>query len=814
MLLCCTPAVPAAAPGVEADILDALSDNLPISLVALSVPDLSVVTANRQARSEFGREGAPAALPLPADLDTVFGPGARQALLPTLRDVVRGGQPAEHDLAWPGSQGQRIVTVRHIAVRMADGRVGLVISLLRDISARRRAEIELLESELRFKELVEAIEDGVFVSTPQRDSMLYTSRRFGDLWGFGEDEMRDDPACFARRVHPQDLSHADEHRQRETRSEPTDQTFRIHHPQRGLRWLRQRTRTRVLPTGEARVYGVVSDVTEEREHALQLQAARDAAEAASEAKSQFMANMSHEIRTPMNGVLGMTELLMGTPLNERQRRFAQAVYRSAENLLEIINDILDFAKIEAGRLEVVHGDFSPRTVVEDTLELLAPRAHEKGLELSFHEIEPGPAWVSGDALRLRQVLTNLVANAIKFTERGEVSVRLRTRALAGPVGEGLELSFEVRDSGIGIAADVLPRLFSAFSQGHEGMARRYGGTGLGLAISRQLVQLMGGRIEVESQPGIGSVFRFGITVGAAQHSAAVEDTEAMPALRVLVVDDNETNRTVLEDLLGRWHMDCVSAIDGQAALELLREPGQRAFDLALVDGRMPRVDGLQFARRVAEEGLQPQMQMMMLSSTAGEDVRAALDEGYARFIAKPVRQAELRQAILGVRFAGSAPAEADLPRFDAEALVVEDNPVNQEVIRQMLLSLGCRVQVASSAMAGLHALTERRYDLVLMDIQMPGMDGIEALRWFRSGRGGRFEFLTPGETPVIAVTANALAGDDKRFLSLGFDDYLSKPFRQRQLVALLRRFLPPGGAPRCPLAPKIPPGRKHPEAAR
>jgi len=549
------------------------------------------------------------------------------------------------------------------------------------------------------------------------------------------------------------------------------------------------------PDGKARwLIAVAHDVTREREAGRELQRARDVAEAAGQAKRQFMENMSHEIRTPMNGILGMTELLLGTALSDQQRRFAQAVYRSGESLLQIINDILDFSQIEAGRLDVAHIDFAVRGVVEDTLELLAPRALEKGLELSFHEAPGLPAVLKGDPMRLRQVLTNLVANAIKFTDHGEVSVTVRRR----PDVSATVFEFVVRDTGIGIEDELLPRLFDAFMQGSVGMARRYGGTGLGLSISKQLIELMGGAIDVRSRPGQGSQFIFTLPFDVVEGDAGLPEADpvAMPAARVLVVDDLETSRVVLDDMLRAWGMQVVLAIDGQQAFDMLTGPAaiHPHFDLALVDRHMPHMDGLDLVRAVREDGRHPDLKMVLLSSmTSHDDVRVAYEAGFDRFVAKPVRKSELRQVLLALS-AGRPDVPRLTPRLNTHILVVEDNVVNQEVIGQMLRVLGCRVRMCSSGLAGLRALCEARFDLVLMDIQMPGMDGVEALSRFRQGKARQFLFVTPATTPVIAVTANALEGDEARFLELGFDGYLSKPFRQRQLLAMLTQHIRPGAS--------------------
>ncbi|MDE2400345.1 MAG: response regulator [Burkholderiales bacterium] len=777
----------------EREFLEALLGNLPVSLFVLDPVNFNVVAINRYTEIEFNLKR-----------DQVVGKSIAQAMGQSVLDLTQShmqhaldtGQTVEHDFSWRTPTQERIVNARHFALRHSNGRPRLLISLVRDITASRQAQADLEESERRFRELVESMDDWVYVATEHRANYLYLSHRTQDLWGVSAQDIEAQPDRLKSLVVPEDQHILAEQEALEAQAEPTDTLLRLQHPQKGLRWLRHRTRARRLPDGQARIYGLVSDVTDDHRQALELQRARDLAEAASQAKSQFMANMSHEIRTPMNGILGMTELLLGTPLNDKQRRFAQAVYRSGESLLEIINDILDFAKIEAGKLELAISDFVLRTLVEDTLELMAPRAHEKSLELSFRE-QPGlPTVIHGDPLRLRQILTNLVANAIKFTEHGEIVVDIR-RASSGHSSdaaataklESIELEFTVRDTGIGIPSDVIPRLFSAFVQANAGMSRRYGGTGLGLAISKQLVELMGGHIEVHSAPGVGSefVFRVPAHVGTTQADMAMLEEPGMPSFNALVVDDNETNRTVIENMLTAWGMHVVLANNGKEALNLLMaHPTQdAAFDLALVDMNMPELDGVGLAQAVRRSGRYPDLKMILLSSVSSpDDVRRAQEVGFQRFVAKPLRKAELRQAILGIS-AERGEITADPQRINKVILVVEDNPVNQEVCSQMLRRLGCEVRLASSALEGLRRLGEHRFDLILMDIQMPGMDGVEALGWFRRGSNSRFTFITPPDTPVIAVTANALEGDESRFLGLGFDDYLSKPFRQSQLHKIL-----------------------------
>ena len=559
--------------------------------------------------------------------------------------------------------------------------------------------------------------------------------------------------------------------------------------------------------GAAGTFVLVRDITRDRNIQLALSGALEAARQASQSKSQFLANMSHEIRTPMNGVLGMAELLLGTDLDDRQRRFIESLYRSGESLLDIINDILDFSKIEAGKLDLERIDFDLRSLIEDLIELLAPRAHQKRIELAY-KLAPGlPPIVRGDPTRLRQILINIIGNAIKFTERGEVVLTVEPgdvvpgapEASGVPVAEAPAtlVRFVVRDTGIGMRPEAVERLFSVFMQADQSSSRRYGGTGLGLAICHQLTGLMGGRISATSHVGEGSVFQVDLPLPHGESGAVaprLQPASSVAGKRVLIAEDNPTNRRILQEQLGALDMDCALAENGRQALQILRIAAHSAspFDLAVVDMKMPVMDGMTLCEQVRADGALAGLRLVMLTSITGRDeARRAQAIGVDAYLAKPVRQQELVAAL--ARVLGSGPSER-LPQQPVcrltglagrRILVVEDHPVNQEVVTAMLATFGCETVLAEDGLGALERLEREDFDVVLMDCQMPTMDGFEAMRRLRDPAYRQHDLARARRTPVIALTANALSGDAERCRAAGFSDYLAKPFRQRDLGAML-----------------------------
>jgi PAS domain S-box-containing protein len=795
------------------------------------------------------------------------------------QEVMRSGQPIvgkEEKETWADGHTRWVSTTK-VPLCDRDGQIVGTLGISRDITARKEAEAVLKASEERTRLIVDTAHDA-FVAMNAAGEIAEWNRQAETTFGWPRAEALG--RSLADTIVPP--QHRDAHRRGLAHFLATGEgpvlnrrieVAAVHRD--GHEFPVELT---IAPIRLAREYffaAFVHDITERKRAEEELRRAKEAAEAASLAKSEFLANMSHEIRTPMNGIIGMTQLALDTELTREQRDYLNMVNLSAESLLAVINDILDFSKIEARKLHLETVDFSLRDCLGDTVKALALRAEQKGLEVACHIHPEVPDGLNGDPGRLRQIIVNLVGNAIKFTERGEVIVEvsriedrgsrvedrgsprcgpvsgpghcggpqvsgearqgdLRSATVAGsgdPATTGSSildprssildprsseaLHFSVRDTGIGIPKEKLAVIFEAFAQADTSTTRQYGGTGLGLTISSRLVELMGGRIWVESEVGKGSTFHFTARYGLAQGPVAsrgVRQPRDLHGLPVLVVDDNATNRLILKEMLTSWRMQPTTVDSAAAALEALERAARvgEPYPLVLLDAMMPHVDGFTLAEQIQQRPELAGTVLLMLSSAARpEDTSRCRTLGISNYLTKPIKQSELLDAILTARHAAVAASEPSAtPALPVPAgqrrlhvLLAEDNLVNQRLAVRLLEKGGHTVVVARNGRDALAVLERERFDLVFMDLQMPDMGGFEATQELRAR-----EWRTGQHLPVIAMTAHAMKGDRERCLEAGMDDYVSKPVRAQELFEAIARVLPdeevtapPHPAPEVPL---------------
>ncbi len=712
----------------------------------------------------------------------------------------------------PGAE-RRWFSIETAPVRDAIGNLKGVVVIFSDVTDSINAQKALHKSEARFRSLLQTMAEGV-VMQGEDGQIVFANDAACEILGITQDEMLGRTVTDPRwRTIGEDGEEFPKQNYPATVTLRTGRPLRnvvmgVHRPDDTLVWISINSQPLIDP-GEDKPHAVVvtfHDISERKRAELRLhytnqrlqEALRRAeelaaqAEQANRAKSEFLANMSHEIRTPMNGVIGMTGLLLETELSEEQRRYVETIRSSGEALLTIINDILDISKIEAGKLELETTDFDLIELLDDFVATLAVKAQEKKLEFICAADPETPRHLRGDPGRLRQVLTNLTANALRFTEQGEVSVRVTP---VQSTEHNVTLRFVVRDTGIGIPQEKLPMIFEKFVQVDASTTRRYGGIGLGLTISKRLVELMGGKIGVESEPGKGSTFWFVVTL---PRQAATEQRLDLPdtlhGIRVLIVDDNATNREILHAQLSAWGMAPDEAESGHAALQKLEEAWRagKPYRLAILDMQMPEMDGLMLGRTIRSDERYRSLELIMMSSMGQEgEARVIRQNGFAAYLIKPVRHSDLfntlRQTLIqSAAHAGETkPAIPKLLRSNVRVLVAEDNAVNQQVALGILRRMGAHAEVVGSGAESIEALRQAPYDIVLMDVQMPDMDGLEATQRIRSGEAGERCM----HIPIIAMTAHALQSDRDRCLAAGMNDYVSKPVKPQELHQVLEKWL-------------------------
>jgi PAS domain S-box-containing protein len=721
-----------------------------------------------------------------------IAPGDRARCSAAVREQLEHGAPLDIEVRLVPRDGtSRWVRLCGRAARDAAGRAVRMAGTLSDVTERHFAEERQRASEESFRSLSAASPTGVF-KTDAEGGCTYCNERWQQIMGLDEFDAMGDGWLEA--VHPDARARVcagwAEYAQAGDASYVAE--FPIRRPDGEERWVRALANPTLGLDGRVTGHvGTTEDITEARRSAAALVDAGERAMAAARAKSEFLANMSHEIRTPLNGVVGMTELMLGTPLTDEQQDHLRTIHICADALLNIINDILDFSKIEAGKLHIECVPLDLRALLEDSADLVAVRARERGLELLV-QVDPRlPRHLTGDPVRLRQIAINLASNAIKFTERGEVVVGADLLHLEG---DRAEVRMWVRDTGIGIPADRLGAVFESFTQADGSTTRRFGGTGLGLTICRQLAQLMGGSIHVESTVGMGSTFevRLPLRVAAGPvHGPVLEVTGELRDCRMLVVDDHALARQLLVERLQAWGCRADAAASGEEAVRRVADEHADPYAVILLDDHMPGWDGHATAERLAALPGAERRVVMMLSASAALGAGRPGVAGVRGWLGKPVREHTLHRtlcAALGLapptRGATAGPPGPEPAFAELAILLAEDNEVNRKVALRMLERVGARAEVVGNGREALDRTAEQRWDLVLMDCQMPEMDGFEATAAIRAR-----EAASGGHLRIVAMTANAMEGDRERCLAAGMDDYVAKPVRLERLVEQLHRVL-------------------------
>ena len=767
-------------PGERA-YLRALIECNPLALVILD-PQSRIVDCNPAFETlfQYSREEV-----LGNSVDELIVPEDQRSVAIQMSEQARAGVLVKAELQRKRKDGTRVDVAVHGVEVIIDGKQAGICAVYEDIGARKRAAEAVADSELKYRTLFNRVVDPIFIYDRETKKFLDCNEAVGRVYGYTRDELLT--------MTPFDLHPPGDHEQVGLNIDESN----IDLPHAYTHFTKDGRRMDVEILSDEIDYlerpawiSIVRDVSEQKQFEETLRQSKLEAESAIRAKSEFLANMSHEIRTPMNAILGMARLALDTEPDDEQLEYLQIIRDSGHNLLWLINDILDYSKIEAGKLDLDPIDFSLRDCLNNTMRALMFEGRKKNLELAVDVPADVPDALIGDPGRLRQIVTNLVGNSIKFTPEGEIVVAV---SVESQEDEEALLHFQVRDTGIGIPPEKQELIFESFSQADASTTREYGGTGLGLTITAKLVAMMGGFIWVESEMGEGSTFHFDCRFGLQAHPAtgiSPVDRDAVRGMKVLVVDDNDANRRILVEILRSWDMGPVAVEDAMSAIADMRRAHQAGspYELVLTDANMPKVSGFGLVEMINEDTDLPGVTVMMLSSAGqrGDGARCR-DLSVSAYLTKPVSQSELWDAIATVLASKSGLNDEPLPlvtrhslreaRKQLRVLLAEDNVVNQRIAVRLLEKRGHRVEVAGTGVEAIELLDSKGpFDLVIMDVQMPDMGGLEATRAIRDAESQR-----QGHIPIIGVTAHALQGDRERCLEAGMDDYISKPFRAREL---------------------------------